>query len=294
MTQAMHTFRTLLAGATPVVAPLVLNPLMALLAKDAGFKALYLGGGSTGYLKAVTEANLTLTEMCAAALDVRTVCDLPLILDGACGWGDPMHMHRTIGMSEAAGFAAIEIEDQILPKRAHHHIGIEHLIPTELMVAKIKEAIAARRNPDFVIIARSNAVRNPKLGLDEGLRRGEAFRKAGADMILVNARTPDQIRVIGERLGGPLCLLAAGDAVADCGMTQADLHKIGYSLLVDASTPLMAAHKAWREAYAAMAKGQPAPNLGRGGARAEQELLHKTIDLDGMLDIERRTVEKGH
>lgn len=294
MSQAMRAFRTLLAGPKPVVAPLVLNPLMAQLAAAAGFPALYLGGGSTGYLKSVTEANLSLTEMCNAALDIRTVCDLPLVLDGACGWGDPMHMHRTIGMTEAAGFAAIEIEDQILPKRAHHHIGIEHLIPTELMVAKIKEALAARRNPDFVVIARTNAARNPKLGLDEALRRGEAFRKAGADMILANAHTPDQIRIIGERLGGPLCLLAAGDAVADSGMTQAELHKIGYHLLVDASTPLMAAHKAWRECYAAMAKGEPAPNLGRGGAKAEQQLLHETIGLDSMLTIERRTVEKGH
>ena len=294
MTQAMRTFRNLLAGPAPVVAPLVLNPLMALLAKDAGFQALYLGGGSTGYLKAVTEANLSLTEMAAAALDIRTVCDLPLILDGACGWGDPMHMDRTIGMSEAAGFAAIEIEDQILPKRAHHHIGIEHLIPTELMVAKIKQSLAARRNSDFVVIARTNAARNPKLGLDEALRRGEAFRKAGADMILANAGRPDQIRVIGEKLGGPLCLLAAGDVVAESGMTPAELHTIGYHLLVDALTPLMAAHKAWRECYAAMAKGQPAPNLGSGGAKAEQQLLHETINLEHMLEVERRTVEKGH
>jgi 2-methylisocitrate lyase-like PEP mutase family enzyme len=294
MTQAMRTFRSLLAGPSPVVAPLVFNPLTAKLAQAAGFKALYLGGGSMGYIKAVTEANLSLTEMCGAALDVRTVCDLPLILDGACGWGDPMHMYRTIGMSEAAGFCAIEIEDQILPKRAHHHIGIEHLIPTELMVAKIRAALAARRNPDFVVIARTNAARNPSLGLDEALRRGEAFRKAGADMVLANARTPDQIRTIGEKLGGPLVLLAAGDVVAESRMSNAELHKIGYRLLVDASTPLMAAHKALRECYAAMANGDPAPNLGLGGAKREQVLLHGTIDLEHMLDVERRTVEKGH
>ncbi len=84
--------------------------------------------------------------MCQAALDIRTACTLPLILDAAPGWGDPMHMHRTINMSEAAGFAAIEIEDQILPKRAHHHAGIEHMVPLELMVEKLREAVAARRD----------------------------------------------------------------------------------------------------------------------------------------------------
>jgi 2-methylisocitrate lyase-like PEP mutase family enzyme len=132
-------------GPLPVTAPLVLNPLMARMVEAAGFGAGYLGGGATGYQKVALEANLNLTEMRQAALDIRAVSSLPLILDGACGYGDPMHMHRTIGMTEAAGFAAIEIEDQLVPKRAHHHVGIEHMIPMELMAAKVKEAVAARR-----------------------------------------------------------------------------------------------------------------------------------------------------
>lgn len=286
----MTTLRALLAGGAQIEAPLVLNPIMAKLAEAAGFKALYLGGGSMGYMKCVTEANLNLTEMCQAAIDIKAVSSLPLILDGACGWGDPMHMHRTIGMSEAAGFDAIEIEDQILPKRAHHHIGIEHIIPSELMVDKIKEAVAARRSKDFIIIARTNATRMH--GLEEALKRAAAYRAAGADMLLVLAKTPDQVRVIGERMGGPLVLLASGDAVRATGLTKPELGKLGYGLVIDASTPLMAAHKAWREAYAAMANGEPVPSLGSGGAKAEQDLVHQTIGLDSMLDIEKRTVER--
>ncbi|MEZ5852405.1 MAG: isocitrate lyase/PEP mutase family protein [Hyphomicrobiaceae bacterium] len=286
----MTKLRELIAGEMPVDAPLVLNPMMARLAEAAGFQALYLGGGSTGYLKCVTEANLNLSEMCQAALDIKTVSSLPLILDGACGWGDPMHMHRTIGMSETAGFEAIEIEDQILPKRAHHHIGIEHVIPAELMCEKIKECLAARRSPDFLIIARTNATRMH--GLDEALRRAEAFRKAGADMLLVLAKTPDQVKVIGEKVGGPMVLLASGDAVRASGLSRAELGRLGYKLIIDASTPLMAAHKAWRDTYAAMARDEPAPSLGPGGAKAEQDEVHKTIGLDRMLAIERRTVER--
>src|ERR1700730_7450186 len=117
---------------------------MARLAEDAGFKAVYLGGGSMGWLKCVTEANLALPEMLEAALEMRTVCKLPIVLDAGGGWGDPVHMHRTIAMSEAAGLAAIELEDQLLPRRIEHHLGIDHLIPTELMLAKIAEARAAR------------------------------------------------------------------------------------------------------------------------------------------------------
>src|ERR671929_2365682 len=145
-----------LDGPAPITAPLVLNPLMARLVEQMGFGAGYLGGGATGYQKVALEANLNLTEMCQVAIDIGAVTSLPLILDGACGYGDPMHMHRTVGMAEAAGFAAIEIEDQLLPKRAHHHIGIEHMIPSEAMAAKICAAVEARRDPDFVIIGRTN------------------------------------------------------------------------------------------------------------------------------------------
>src|SRR2546428_461558 len=111
---------------------------MARMAKAAGFGAGYLG--ATGYQKVALEANLNLTEMCQAALDIRAVSSLPLILDGACGYGDPMHMQRTIGMTEAAGFAAIEIEDQLVYKRAHHRGGSEHMIPRELRAARGKGA----------------------------------------------------------------------------------------------------------------------------------------------------------
>src|SRR3989442_13395598 len=110
--------------------------------------------------------------MCQAAIDIHAVSSLPLILDGACGYGDPMHMHRTIGMSEAAGFAAIEIEDQFVPKRAHHHIGIEHMIPMELMATKVTEAVAARRSPGVLLVRRTNAMPATTLGGARRLRRG--------------------------------------------------------------------------------------------------------------------------
>ena len=287
----MPSFREMIAGPKPLLAPLVLNPIMAKLVEQAGFKAAYLGGGSTGYMKCVTEANLNISELCQAALDIRAVSPLPLVLDGACVFGDPMHMHRTIGMAEAAGFAAIEIEDQILPKRAHHHIGIEHIIPADLMVAKIKECVAARRD-GIVVIGRTNAARMH--GLDEALRRGEAYRKAGADMVYVLAKTPDQVRTIGEKLGGPLMLLTSDDRRASVGMSADELGRIGYRLICDASTPFMAMHKALRDCYAAMARDEVDPTLGKGGAKAEQEHVHKTIGLEAMLAVERATVEQGH
>src|SRR5437763_10857416 len=236
----------------PVTAPLVLNPLMARMVEAAGFPAGYLGGGATGYLKVALEANLNLTEMCQAAVDIRAVSSLPLIMDAACGYGDPMHVHRTIGMSEAAGFAAIEIEDQLVPKRAHHHIGIEHMIPIELMAAKVTEAVAARRARDFVIIARTNAMRASSM--DDALRRGEAYRSAGADVLLLSmARRPEQLRAIAERLGGPLMHLAGRGGLAGLGMTLDELGALGYRIIADPTTPLLAAYAAWKKVYADLA-----------------------------------------
>jgi 2-methylisocitrate lyase-like PEP mutase family enzyme len=106
-------------------------------------------------------------------------------------------------MAEAAGFAAIEIEDQLVPKRAHHHIGIEHMIPTSLMAAKVREAVAARRHRDFLIVARTNAMRASTM--DDALRRGEAYRNAGADLLLLSmAHKPGELRAIARAPRRPL------------------------------------------------------------------------------------------
>jgi methylisocitrate lyase len=228
--------------------------------------------------------------MCQAALDIRAVTSLPLILDGACGYGDPMHMHRTVGMAEAAGFEAIEIEDQLVPKRAHHHVGIEHMIPIELMAAKVKEAVAARRSRDFLIVGRTNAVRASDM--DDALRRGEAYRRAGADLVLLSmANRPEQLRAIAERLGGPLMYLAGRGGLAGLGMTLKDLGALGYKIVADPSTPLLAAFVAWKQVYAELADDFGAARPKADWSGVEHEMM-RVIDIETLLAIERVTVEK--
>ena len=284
------SIRALMQGPLPITAPLVLNPLMARMVEAAGFPAGYLGGGSTGYQKVSLEANLNLTEMCQAALDIGAVSALPLILDGACGYGDPMHMHRTVGMSEAAGFAAIEIEDQLVPKRAHHHAGIEHMIPAELMAGKVQAAVAARRHPDFLIIARTNGMRASTM--DDALRRAELYRRAGADVLLLSmAHTPEKLRAIAERLGGPLMYLTGRGGLAGLGMTLADLGGLGYRIVADPVTPLLAAYEAWQRTYADLVGGFGAGRPPREWGPLEQDML-SVIGLEKLLAVERATVEK--
>ena len=286
----MNEFRRLLAGPQPVYAPLVFNPISALLAQAAGFRALYLGGGSMGYIKAGTEANLSLTEMAQAALDIRTVCHLPLILDGACGWGDPMHVRRTIATSEAAGFAAIEIEDQLLPRHFEHHVGRENLVTLDLVVKKIAEAVAARTDPNLIIIGRTNARRLH--GMDEALRRAEALKKAGADMLFIHARDPEEMRIIGERLPAPLMCFAPPDGFAEYPLKQRDLAKLGYRLAASSGTAFAAMVKAVRQSYECLAQDRMDPFLGAGGADREMKAAQRTTGLERLLEIERRTMKR--
>ncbi len=287
---AAKTLRNLLAGDRALIAPAVFNPLSAKLAEAAGFEVLYLGGGTLGYLNCCVEANLNITQLCQAGMDIRAVCSLPLILDGAAGFGDPMHMHHTTGMSEAAGFAGIEIEDQILPKRAHHHIGIEHMVPLELMAAKVSECVKARRDPDFVIIARTNGIRGPG-GVDDAIKRARAYREAGADMLYLSVRNAEDARRIARDLPPPFMFGLPGDGAQGAGLPLAELGALGYRILAS-SISAWAFHRAMKQSYECLARGVPDPTMAGTTHKAEQHALHETIGMDKLLAVERQTVEK--
>ena len=272
-----------------IVAPVALNPIMAKLAEELGYKAVYLSGGSLGWLKCVTEANLTLPELAEVGLDMRAVSKIPIVLDGGGGWGDPVHVHRTIALTEAAGFAAIEIEDQLLPRRVEHHVGIDHLVPTEFMLKKIAEARAARTDPDLVIIARTNARR--VTNLDDAIRRGEAFHKAGADMLFVTTRNAEEMRIVGERLPKPLMCFAPVDGFSAFAFSPRDLAGLGYRLAASSGTAFAAMYRAVRQSYECLANGSMDPFLGPGGADKAMKAAQKTSGLDRLLEIERRTMK---
>jgi methylisocitrate lyase len=281
--------KDLIRGNELIVAPVALNPIMARLAEAAGFKAVYLSGGSLGWYKCVTEANITLPEMAQVAVDMRAACKLPIVLDAGGGWGDPMHMHRTMALTEAAGFEAIEIEDQLLPRRAEHHLGIEHLVPTEFMVERVKAAVAARTDPDLLVVARTNAIRLG--GLDEALRRGEAFKKAGADMIFVYARDAEDIRKIGERLPPPLMQFAPADGFAEFPLKERDFAALGYRLAASSGSAFAAMIKAVQQSYQCLAQGKVDPFMGKGGVGAFMKVAQTITGLDQLVEIERRTMK---
>jgi methylisocitrate lyase len=279
----------LIKGPDLIVAPVALNPIMAQMAALAGFKAAYLSGGSLGWYKGVTEAGLSLSEMIQVVVDIRTVCKIPVVLDAGGGWGDPVHIHRTVTMSEAAGVECLEIEDQLLPRRVEHHIGIDNLVPLRLAADRIREAVAARTDPNLVIVGRTNAVRVD--GMDDALRRAEAMKAAGADMLFVYGRKPEEMRHIAERLPAPLMTFAPPDGFSTFGISRAEMAKLGYRLAASSGTAFAAMVKAVRQSYECLASDSMDPFLGPGGAEKEMKAAHKVTGLDRLIEIERRTMK---
>jgi methylisocitrate lyase len=168
-------------SAGPVALPGVFTPLVAKLAERAGFRAVYLSGGALSAGYGVPDVGLlTVTEFVDEARRIVQAMSLPLVCDADTGFGEPLNVERTVKLFEAAGVAGIHLEDQQLPKRCGHLSG-KSLVEPEVMAAKLRAAVAARRDPDFVVIARTDA--RGVTGFDDAVRRAKFYLEAGADAI---------------------------------------------------------------------------------------------------------------
>lgn len=275
-------FRTALGGDEPVFAPLCLDPLSARLLESSGFGAGYLSGGALGFQYCVGEALLTPTEIAEVARRVTARSDLPLIVDGGVGFGDAVHTARATALFEATGAVAVELEDQVAPKRLHHHIGVEHLVPTDEMASKIAAAAGARNAADFLIIARTGGVHHE--GLDTGIERLAAYREAGADVLMAFGRD-EELAAIAERVDAPLSTIAGLDR-----HRPADWSALGVSLVIDAFTAQALAITSARDAYRRFF------DTGSTGVEIDGMGLHRELvelcGLEPFLDIERATTER--
>jgi methylisocitrate lyase len=268
-----------------VFAPLCLDPLMARICEGCGFQAGYLSGGALGYAYAVSEALLTLSEIADAARRIVLRSTLPLVVDGGVGFGDPVHTARTVWELEATGAAAIEIEDQVAPKRVSHHRGVEHLVRKEEMVSKIEHAVAARSDPDFLVIARTGAVRNE--GFEASIERCKAYARAGADMLMLMPQEEEHWRLAPQVLDVPLATIAALDA-----RSAGEWTNLGWSLVVDPFTAQVLAVDAVRSAYGKfMREGSTGAEV--GDLLDSYRQLPGMAGLEALFEIERQTTERS-
>ncbi len=277
-------FAELVRSGQSILAPVALDPLSARLIESLGFEAAYLSGGGFGFQLAVSEALLTITEVAGLTRQITARSEIPLIVDGGVGFGDALHASRAVREIEAAGAAAIEIEDQVAPKRAHHHKGVEHLVPIQTMVDKLREAVEARRDDDLIIIARTGAVRNESF--ERALERCAAYREAGADVLMLFSSDPAQIAEAGRVLGGPLSMMAPADR-----LDRAELARHGFSVLIDPFSGQVAAYGAMRDVYRNLAE------RGASGREVDQLMsLYREIQqmagMDELYAIEERTTER--
>ena len=225
--------REAIAAKSMLVAPGCYDGLTARMIAAAGFPAVYMTGAGTASAAGLPDYGLlTMTEMVANAARIAAAVDVPVIADADTGFGNPLNVTRAVREYERAGVAAIHLEDQGFPKKCGH-LDDKEIVPEAEFVEKIRAAVAARTDPDFVIIARTDA--RAVLGLDAAIARANAALVAGADMAFVEApATRDELAAVTARVQGP-CLynLVFGGKSPDISLDEAEATGFAMTILPD-------------------------------------------------------------
>lgn len=241
--------KQVLAAGELVLAPGVFDMFSARIADRMGFKALYMTGYgiSASYLGLADAGLVTYSDMVARARTIAEGTGTPLIADADTGFGGLLNIRHTVRGYEAAGVQAVQIEDQEMPKKCGHTPN-RRVIAAEEMVKKLQVAIEARRSDDTLIIARTDA--RTGLGLDEAIRRGQAYAKAGADIVFIESPESEEEF---KRIGGEIDALLLANMVPSgkSPVVAADsLKRYGFDIVIYPSVGMAAACAALRDAYA--------------------------------------------
>ena len=274
---AAAQLRRRLAGPTLLV-PGAYNPLVARIFERHGFEAIYAGG----YAAAAATYGLpdigllTQSEMAEHVARIVESVQVPVIADADTGYGDLANVARTVRAFERAGAAAVQIEDQVFPKRCGHLEG-KQVIPGDEMVRKVRAALGARRDPETVIIARTDAI--AVTGLDDAIERMRAYEQAGADVIFPEApRSLQELRAIAAAADKPLLA-----NVSEHGKTPlldlATLRELGYAIALFPSSSLFAAARSAHEVAEAL--------VSTGTTAGILERLERFGDLNELLGLSR-------
>jgi carboxyvinyl-carboxyphosphonate phosphorylmutase len=257
-----------------VLAPGCYDALGARLIQEAGFPAVYMTGFGTaaGRLGRPDVGLLTMSEMVDNARRISDAVDVPVIADADTGYGNPLNVIRTVREYEAVGVAAIHLEDQVAPKRCGHMDDKQLIGPGE-MAAKVSAAVAARRSPDFLIIARTDA--RAVEGLAGALDRAQRYLDAGADVLFIEApQTRDEIKRIADRFAGVPLLFNYVEGGKTPPVTHEFLDDLGYRLVIFPLSVLLTATTAIRSVLAEIrTKGTP------------KDLLPSMLGFESFLDF---------
>ena len=223
-----------------VIVPGAFNALSARVVEDLGFEAIYVtGAGVTNMWFAMPDQGfMGLAEIADHTARIRDAVSVPLLVDADTGFGNALNVHHTVRVLERAGADCIQLEDQVAPKRCGHFSGKE-VIATDEAVGKIKAAVDARRDPDLLIMARTDACATQ--GFEAAVERAQRFAEAGADILFVEAvTTADEIRALPQRLPRPqLMNMVIGGRTPIFGADE--LAQLGYGIVLYANAALQGA-----------------------------------------------------
>ncbi len=231
MASVRTTLRQLVSRKNGLVVPGAYDGISARLVERTGFPAVYMSGyGTSASRLGLPDLGYAgLAEMADHARNLATAVTIPLIADADTGYGNALSVRRTVQAYEAAGVAALHIEDQVAPKRCGHLSG-HQIIPRGEFAGKIRAAAEARTDPDLMIIARTDAI--SAMDFDEALRRGEAAAKAGADMLFIEApRDEEQVRRVAGAFDTPLLYNYAPGGRSPL-LPFSRLRELGYAVLL--------------------------------------------------------------
>ena len=231
-----------------VTAPGIFDGISARMADPFEFDLLYMTGYGTvaSYLGVPDAGIASYADMVGRVQMIANVIKTPFIADGDTGYGGLLNMHHTVKGYEAAGAAGIQIEDQEFPKKCGHTPG-RKVIPLEDMVQKIEVAVEARESDDFLIVARTDA--RTSYGLDEALRRGEGFAKAGADILFIESpESHEEMEKICSSFDTPL-LVNVVDGGSTPVLSKQDYIDLGYQIAIYPGTGFMATAQALHSVY---------------------------------------------
>lgn len=261
-----------------LVAPGVFEMISARVADRKGFEALYMTGfGAVASYLGLPDAGIaSYTEMLDRVTRIAGGTTTPLIADADTGYGGLLNIRETVRGYEAAGAVGIQIEDQEFPKKCGHTPN-KRVIPTEDMVRKIKVAVDSRRSDDTLIIARTDS--RASLGLDEALRRGEAYAKAGADVLFIEAPTSEsEMEKICSSFDTPqLANMADGGGLTPM-LNHERLQEIGFSIAIYPGAAFLAAAKVFEDVYDALHRD--------GDTHAVQDSLYPFAEMTKLMGFD--------
>ncbi len=248
------SLRKLLQGKEPILAPGAYDAMSALLIQQAGFDVVYMTGFGTSasQLGQPDVGLLAMSEMASNAKRIVQAVNIPVIADGDTGYGNPLNVIRTVKEYEGIGVSAIQLEDQIAPKKCGHMEG-KQVIPKEEMARKISAAVDARESRDFLIIARTDA--RAVEGIASAIERVRTYKEAGADILFVEApESVEEIKMVGREFFGTPLLFNWLEGGKTPQVSYEFLKKNGFKLVLFPLCTIFAANKAIRKMLAGIRK----------------------------------------